>query len=156
MPFGPTNGPATFITMIHDLDSVWKESATLAGLHVGNCVNTTIIVDYILNWGKSFIQALQYIVCQLCICKAYCLTLSQKSYFFLNRLEFVGIDVSPGCNQPAVLKHELHKHWLVSQLVWDMASFVCFLQLYSKSMGSTKHTLFGIVLFKLNIFYFHV
>ncbi len=24
MPFGPTNGPATFIQMINDLDSVWK------------------------------------------------------------------------------------------------------------------------------------
>ena len=28
MPFGPENGPATFVTMIHDIDSVWKEEAT--------------------------------------------------------------------------------------------------------------------------------
>ena len=27
MPFGPTNGPVTFVTMIHDVDSVWKEEA---------------------------------------------------------------------------------------------------------------------------------
>jgi hypothetical protein len=27
MPFGPTNGPATFIQMIHDLDFAWKELA---------------------------------------------------------------------------------------------------------------------------------
>ena len=25
MPFGPTNGPATFINFIHDVDSIWKE-----------------------------------------------------------------------------------------------------------------------------------
>jgi hypothetical protein len=25
MPFGPTNGPATFIKIIHDLDSAWKD-----------------------------------------------------------------------------------------------------------------------------------
>jgi hypothetical protein len=28
MPFGPTNGPATFINFIHDIDSIWKELAT--------------------------------------------------------------------------------------------------------------------------------
>ena len=28
MPFGPTNGPATFISMIYDLDSQWKALAT--------------------------------------------------------------------------------------------------------------------------------
>jgi hypothetical protein len=28
MPFGPMNEPATFVTMIQDVDSVWKESAS--------------------------------------------------------------------------------------------------------------------------------
>ncbi len=27
MPFGPTNGPETFINFIHDIDSVWKDDA---------------------------------------------------------------------------------------------------------------------------------
>jgi hypothetical protein len=27
MPFGPVNGPATFIVMIHNLDSIWKKVA---------------------------------------------------------------------------------------------------------------------------------
>jgi hypothetical protein len=27
MPFEPTNGPATFITFIHDVNSIWKELA---------------------------------------------------------------------------------------------------------------------------------
>ena len=27
MPFGPTNGPATFITFIHDINSQWKAMA---------------------------------------------------------------------------------------------------------------------------------
>jgi hypothetical protein len=27
MPFGPTNGPATFINFIHDVDSQWKALA---------------------------------------------------------------------------------------------------------------------------------
>jgi hypothetical protein len=83
MPFGPTNRKATFIAMTHNLNSVWKEIVVLEGLTIGCCVNTTIIVGDILNWAKSFSQALKYIVCQLCICKAYCLTLSlKKSHFF--------------------------------------------------------------------------
>jgi hypothetical protein len=44
MPFGPTNGPATFVTMIHDVDSVWKEEAKSKGIHVGSGVDTTIII----------------------------------------------------------------------------------------------------------------
>ena len=82
MPFGPTNGPATFITMIHDLDSVWKQLAKDFGIDIGNDADTVIIVDDILNWDKTFPQALRYIVCQLRICKAYHLTLSLKIAFF--------------------------------------------------------------------------
>ena len=76
---------------------------------------------------------LTYIACQLRICKAYRLTLSlKKSHFFPKRLEFVGIDVSPDGNRPAMSKHELIKHWPVPELVRDIASFVGFLQFYSK------------------------
>jgi hypothetical protein len=133
MPFGPTNGPATFITMIHDIDSVLKELASKSGLAVGRSVDTKIIVDHILNFLRTFKEALQYIICQLKICKAYCLTLSlKKSHFFPKRLEFVGIEVLPDGNRPAMSKHELLKHWPIPRLVRDVASFVGFLQFYSK------------------------
>ncbi len=99
MPFGPTNGPATFVTMIHDVDSMWKETAKSEGINVGSFVNTTIIINNIMNWAKSFEVVLKYTVCQLPICKAYCLTLSlEKSHFFPKCLKFVGIDVSPDGN----------------------------------------------------------
>jgi hypothetical protein len=133
MPFGPMNGPATFIAMIHDLESVWKEIAMMEGITIGHCINTSIIVNVILNWAKSFPQALKYIVCQLRICKAYHLTLSlKKNHFFPKRLEFVGIEVSPDGNRLAMSKHKLLKHWPIPQLVRDVASFVGFLQFYSK------------------------
>ena len=45
MPFGPTNGPATFINMIYDVDSQWKALATSVGIIVGNATDTRIIVD---------------------------------------------------------------------------------------------------------------
>jgi hypothetical protein len=78
MPFGPTNGPVTFTEMIHDLDSAWKDLAARSGLNVDDNTNTNIIVDDIFNWAVSFDSALQYMECQLQICKAYHLTLSLK------------------------------------------------------------------------------
>jgi hypothetical protein len=49
MPFGPTNGPATFIQMIHDLDCAWKELAAKCGLTIDDDTSTNIIVDDIFN-----------------------------------------------------------------------------------------------------------
>ena len=63
MPFGPVNGPATFIAMIHDLDSVWKGLAVSQGLPIDDDTNTNIIVDDIFNWSKTFNDALHYIEC---------------------------------------------------------------------------------------------
>ena len=40
MPFGPTNGPATFISMIYDLNSQWKALATYVGIIVGDETDT--------------------------------------------------------------------------------------------------------------------
>jgi hypothetical protein len=132
MPFGPTNGPATFIQMIHDLDSAWKALAEERGLTIDDDTNTNIIVDDIFNWAKTFREALLYMECQLRICKAYCLSLSlKKSHFFLKRFEFVGINVSADGNRPAMLKHDLLRHWPIPEFVRDVASFVGFLQFYS-------------------------
>jgi hypothetical protein len=51
MPFGPTNGPATFIIFIHDIDSVWKELAQEWGVPIDDDTNTKIIVDDIVGWA---------------------------------------------------------------------------------------------------------
>ncbi len=111
MLFGPTNGPATFIQMIHDLDSAWKALAEERGLTIDDDTNTNIIVDDIFNWAKTFREALLYLGCQLCICKAYRLILSlKKSHFFPKRFEFIGIDVYADGNQPAMSKHNLLRH----------------------------------------------
>ncbi len=106
MPFGPTNGPATFIMMIHDVDSVWKQIASSLGMTTGVNIDTCIIINDIVIWAQTFDQALHYIECQLRVAKAYRLTLSlKKSHFFPECFEFVGIDVSPNGNRPAMSKH---------------------------------------------------
>ena len=94
MPFGPTNGPATFINFIHDIDSVWKELARERGVPIDDDTNTKIIVDDIVSWAKFLEFALTYMECQLKICQAYHLSLSlRKSHIFPSHFEFVGIDV---------------------------------------------------------------
>jgi hypothetical protein len=81
MPFGPTNGPATFISMIYDLDSQWKALATSVGITVGDDTDTRIIVDDIVSHGPTIDISLLYMECQLRICKAYRLSLSLKKSF---------------------------------------------------------------------------
>ena len=44
MPFGPINGPATFVNFIHDIDSVWKALAISMDVPIGDTTNTRIII----------------------------------------------------------------------------------------------------------------
>jgi hypothetical protein len=71
MPFVPTNGPATFITLIHDINSQWKAMAQQKGLIIDDDTNTKIIINNIFSWAKSLSMALIYIECKLCVCQAY-------------------------------------------------------------------------------------
>jgi hypothetical protein len=132
MPFGPVNGPSTFIAFIHDMNSTWQEIACSLGLNINEDMNTTIIVDDIVSWAKQVMAALLYIECQLCVCQYQNLSLSlKKSHIFPKRFEFIGIDVSPDGNRPAMSKHSLLYHWPAPELVWDVAKFVGFAQFYS-------------------------
>jgi hypothetical protein len=49
MPFGPKNGPATFIQFIHDIDSQWKALAVKSGHVIEDDTNTKIIVNDIFS-----------------------------------------------------------------------------------------------------------
>ena len=133
MPFGPTNGPATFVTFIHDIDSVWKALAVSLGVPIGDTTNTRIIIDDIVSWACEEDLALAYIRCQLIVCQAYRFNLNLlKSFFFPQRFEFVGIDVSPDGNRPAKSKHGLIKSWPAPEFVRDVAKFIGFAQFYSR------------------------
>jgi hypothetical protein len=102
MPFGPTNGPATFINFIYDINSVWQKLATEKGVQINEDTNTKIIIDGIVSYAKQVQTVLVYMECQLIICQAYRLSLNlRKSSIFLPRFEFVGIDVCNDGNRPA-------------------------------------------------------
>ncbi len=133
MPFGPTNGPATFINFIHDIDSVWKELTQERGVPMDDDTNTKIIVDDIVSWAKVLNFALIYMECQLKICQAYWLSLNLcKSHIFPSHFEFVGINVCADGNRPAQSKHTLLKTWPAPETVRDVAKFIGFAQFYSR------------------------
>ena len=132
MPFGPTNGPATFISMIYDLDSQWKALATSVGIIVGDETDTRIIVNDITSHGPTIDTSLLYMECQLRVCRANRLSLSlHKSHIFPRRFELVGNDLSPDGNRPAQTKHQLLQSWPHPEIVRDIAKFIGFAQFYS-------------------------
>jgi hypothetical protein len=91
MPFVPTNGPATFINFIHDLDSQCKALAQKSSVVINDNTNTKIIIDDIFSWANSLEAALLYIECQLRVCQSYQLSLSlRKSHIFPNDLNSLG------------------------------------------------------------------
>ncbi len=112
MPFGPTNGLATFINFIHNIDSVWKELVQKHGILIDNNTDTKIIVIDIDSWAKGLEFAIAYLECQLKVCQAYWLSFNlRKSHIFLSHFEFIGIDVCADGNCPAQSKHTLIKTW---------------------------------------------
>jgi hypothetical protein len=132
MPFGPINGPAAFIAFIHDIDSTWKDVAASHGVTIDDDTNTTIIVDDIVSWAKSCNLALLYMESQLKVSQSQNLSLSlRKSHIFPKQFKFVGINVCPDGNRPAMSKHQLLEHWPLPLIVRDVAKFVGFMQFYS-------------------------
>jgi hypothetical protein len=133
MPFGPTNGPATFINFIHNVNSQWQALAQSLGMVIDDNTNTKIIINHIFSWAKFLDMALLYMECQLRVCQSYQLSLSlQKSHIFPKRFEFVGIDVCSDGNRSAMSKHQLHQHWPQPETVRDVAKIIGFAQFYSK------------------------
>ncbi len=136
MPFGLTNGLATFFNFIYDVDIQWKAIATSSGVTINEEKNTSIIVNDIISHGKDLDSSLKYVECQLCVCLAYHLLLSlRKSHIFLRGFKFVGNDVCVDGNHPAQSKHQLLSTWPKPKLVKDIAKFIGFVQFYSKSIN---------------------
>ncbi len=139
MPFVLVNGPATFIPFNHDFDSSCKELASSHGVHINKDTNTNIIVDNILSWAKSLMTACVYMECQLRISQSQNLSFSlKKLHIFPKWFKFVGIDVCPEGNCPAMSKHQLLQHWPLSCIVCNFSKFVGFMQFHSRFIPNFK------------------
>jgi hypothetical protein len=139
MPFGPTNGPATFVNFIYDINSIWQKLATEQGVQIDEDTNTKIIIDDIVSYAKKVQAARIYMECQLIVCQAYRLSLNlRKSFISPPRFEFVGMDVCDDGNRPAKSKHTLLQTWPLPELVRDVAKFIGFAQFYSRFIHHFK------------------
>jgi hypothetical protein len=139
MPFGPTNGPATFVSFIYDIDSIWKKLASSRGVPIGDTMNMRIIINDIVSWSSTEAYTLKYIRCQMKVCQAYLLSLNLcKSHFFPEHFKFIRIDVCLDGNWPAKSKHNLLTTWPAPEFVCDMAKFIGFCQFYSRFIHHFK------------------
>jgi hypothetical protein len=121
------------IIFIHNIDSQWKALAHQSGLIMDDNMNTKIIVANIFSWSKLLEKVLSYMECQLCVCQAYQLSLNlRKSRVCSKHFEFIGIDVCPVRNHPAMSKHQFLEHWPQPEFAWDVAKIVGFAQFYGK------------------------
>ena len=132
MPFGPVNGPATFVIFIHDCKADWDDLAIEKKVKDGNKVYTVIIIDDVHGCANSWDTALAYFRCQLEICMRRRLSLNlKKSHLFSNRHEFVGHDVASDGNHPASSKFDLVRTWPDPKIIRDIAGLLGFAQFYS-------------------------
>jgi hypothetical protein len=100
---------------------------------INDRTNTKIIVVNIFSWSELLEKAWLYIECQLCVCQAYQLSLSlRKSCIFSKHFQFVGIDVYPDRNCPAMSKRQLLEHWPWPEFIQDVAKIVGIAQFYGK------------------------
>ena len=132
MPFGPVNGPATFIIFAHDCQADWDELATSRGIDVGGSTRTKIIVDDIHSRGVDWDTSHRYFECQLDVCLRRRLSLNlKKCHLFSPRFEFVGHDIAEDGNHPAQSKFDLIRNWPHPRIVRDVASLLGFCMFYS-------------------------
>ena len=65
MNFGSVYGPATFIIFIHDMDAAWKALAKNCDIPISENTDMHIIANVIFSSTQTFMQALQYMECQI-------------------------------------------------------------------------------------------
>jgi hypothetical protein len=103
----------------------------LHGVVIDKYTKANIIVDDIVSWAKSYKTALIYMESQLHVCQSQNFSLSlKKSHIFPMQFEFLGINVCPNGNRPAMSKHQLLPQWPSPVIVRGIAKFVVFMQFY--------------------------
>ena len=132
MPFGPVNGPATFVVFIHDCKADWDDRAADRQLSLNEDVASTIIIDDIHGMARDWDKALSYLRCKFEVCLRRRLSLNlKKCHLFSPRFEFVGHDVATDGNHPASSKFDLVKNWPDPKTVRDVAALLGFAQFYA-------------------------
>jgi hypothetical protein len=132
MPFGPRNAPAFYTAMMGIFRDEWNALYLLlfpdATAHFGS----RVIIDDILLWS-TYLPALQnYFRCVCMVFTKYRVTFQlKKCAFITNRFKYVGHDITPDGNCPAISKFDLITDWPLPATGQSLISFIGLLSFYN-------------------------
>lgn len=131
MPFGLRNAPAIFISMMHDLKTLWTQMCDELGVNPSENEGSTIIIDDCFLFAVTVNNIFIIIGCVCKIARKYHLTWKlKKCQWFPQEVEFVGVDISVKGNSPATSKFERLAQWRVPETPRDIMSFIGFAIFY--------------------------
>ena len=162
MPFGPTNAPAYYTYMMHQLQKEWDnlflkllkedtqqdqeilieslQNITIKGKKL--IIGSKIIIDDILAFGNIMKYLLQYTHCICTVFKKYRVSFQLKKCEFLKeRVEYVGHDLTSSGNCPAQSKFDLINNWELPKHGPSLHSFIGLINFYHKYIPFFEITL---------------
>ena len=153
MPFGPTNAPAFYTCMMHDLQNDWdklflermqsmamentditiKDDKSIYINQKKLVIGSKVIIDDILAFANIMKYLLSYVDCICTVFKKYRVSFQLKKCDFLkDRVEYVGHDLTATGNCPAQSKFELIRNWELPTAGPSLHSFIGLLNFYHK------------------------
>jgi hypothetical protein len=133
MPFGIVNAPTIYTIMIYDLKDSWDSEAIKFEITIDENNNSTIIIDDNFCYVTSYENGLGYLRAILTVARRHSLSWKlKKCFFFPDKVEFVGHDITDIGNCPADSKSPLLKSWPKPKIIRDVSSYVSFTLFYSQ------------------------
>jgi hypothetical protein len=132
VPFGPTNGPATYTAMMFELRLEWialfKE---MHPEHAELTADSRCVIDDILNWCTDPDALLDLFECICIVFLKYRVSFRlDKCEFFKERFEYVGHDITSEGNCPAQSKYDLIQDWPRTTTAKSLLSLISLCSLY--------------------------
>ena len=162
MPFGPTNVPAYYTYMMHQLEKEWdklflqllrKEGTQDVAILIESIVKITIdtkrltigskiIIDDILAFGNMMKYLLKYVHCICNVFKKYRVNFQLKKCDLLkDQVEYVGHDLTSDGNCPTQSKFDLISNWELPMHGPSLHSFIGLVNFYHKYIPFFEITL---------------
>lgn len=133
MPFGPRNGPATYTAMMRKLKDEWDALFYQRNPGTLPAHGSNTIIDDILCWASCPTLLLSYFECVCAIFVKYRVSFRlDKCEFFMDRVEYVGHDLTPNGNCPASSKFNLVADWPLPSNGLNLHSFLGLCSFYSR------------------------
>jgi hypothetical protein len=132
MPLGPMNAPATYTAM---KQVIKQEADALFALRFPEfgAVGCKQIIDDSILWSIKAMMVIHYFRCFCEVHVKFRISFKgKKCSFFMDRFEWIGIDVCTAGNRPAQSKFELVRDWITPSNATALSSFLGLVGFYSR------------------------